>query len=55
MLPQGTPPGTYYLMVTVADSQHRVSFTSPGSPYEGGYRQETLPARAVVTVTPQED
>ena len=39
-------------MVTVADSQHTVSFTSPGSPYEGGYRQETLPERAVVTVVP---
>jgi hypothetical protein len=54
VLPQGTPPGTYYLMVVASDSQHTVSFTSPGSPYEGGYRQETLPERAVVTVVPHE-
>jgi hypothetical protein len=41
--------------VYVADSSHTVSFTSPGSPYEGGYRQETLPARAVVTVVEHEE
>ena len=55
VLPQGTPPGTYYLMVSLWDSQHQVSATSPGSPYEGGYRTETLPQRAVVTVVEHED
>lgn len=32
-VPQGTPPGTYYLQVMVNDPTHYRSYFSPGSPY----------------------
>ena len=53
-VPQGTPPGTYYLLTYIDDTKHRRSFVSPGSPYEGTMGQQTLPARAVVTVVPHQ-
>src|SRR3954454_10852613 len=32
-IPQGTPPGTYYLDIAVTDTSHVNSYVPPGSPY----------------------
>lgn len=49
-IPQGTPPGTYYLQVMVNDPTHYRSWFSPGSPYaeDPGAQKLTEPTELVV-------
>jgi hypothetical protein len=49
-MPQGTPPGTYYLHTFVEDTRQRSLYLSPGSPYEGSLGHQTLSEPATVTV-----
>lgn len=53
-VPQGTPPGTYYLQVVVSDPTHSRSYFSPGSPYaaDPGAQLLTEPAELVVEENP---
>ncbi|HET7532411.1 MAG TPA: hypothetical protein VFJ83_04625 [Nocardioidaceae bacterium] len=53
-MPQGTPPGTYYLQVVVSDPTHSRSYFSPGSPYaaDPGAQLLTEPAELVVEENP---
>lgn len=53
-VPQGTPPGTYYLQVVVSDPTHYRSYFSPGSPYasDPGAQLLTEPAELVVEENP---
>lgn len=50
-VPQGTPPGRYYLQVWVEDITHWRSYVSSGSPYMADGGQLALPGDPVLTVT----
>ena len=47
-LPQGTPPGTYYLSVAVEDARHWREYFSPDHPYTEG--DGTIPGDSTVVV-----
>lgn len=49
-LPQGTPPGQYYLQAWVEDITHWRSYVSKDSPYMADGGQQELPGNPVLTV-----
>lgn len=49
-LPQGTPPGTYYLQVWAEDLSHFRSYVTDGGPHADNPDQTLLPPATVVTV-----
>jgi hypothetical protein len=54
ILPQGTPPGTYYLTVSVSDRQHHRQYFAPGSPEAAEDARYVLTDPAQVTVVRNE-
>ena len=47
-VPQGTPPGTYHLVVVVVDRAHAAEYTDPG--HTDGLNNVGLPGMPVITV-----
>jgi len=48
--PQGTPPGTYHLLVGVSDRAHAAEYTDPTGPMADGITYKPLDGIPVITV-----
>jgi hypothetical protein len=48
-VPQGTPPGTYHLVVVVVDRAHATAYTDP--PHADGLNTVGFASMPVITVT----
>ena len=48
--PQGTPPGTYHLLIGVADRAHADMYTDPTGPMADGVSYQPLEGIPTITV-----
>ncbi|HET7735213.1 MAG TPA: calcium-binding protein [Nocardioidaceae bacterium] len=48
--PQGTPPGTYHLLISIADRAHAAIYTDPTAPGADGVTYQPLAGIPVITV-----